>query len=153
MCHTPSRVKAYSRPLTRKAHGVLEDGRRDCGTSVLAVAVLGGKSIPRTGSEEHQSLFPATSAGSGDAGSWIFGNSDRGVTAVAAEEVGTTSAAAGPVLGPRSLWRWCCLRWSPGWRTGSRWPPRCRRTNRWAVLSPRPQVPARALCSQYRISS
>lgn len=61
---------------SRKVGGALEvseGGSRDRGTTVPVVAVLGGKSILGTGSGTLWSLLPATSAGSGDASSWIFG--------------------------------------------------------------------------------
>ena len=51
------------------ALGVSEGVRRDHGTSVPVVVVPDGKPIPGTGSGERWSLFPATSAGSGDASS------------------------------------------------------------------------------------
>lgn len=154
MCHALSRVKAYSKlEIQKSGRGLGSFWRwKERRRNLCAVAVvLGGKPILRTGSGELWSLFPATSAGIGDASSWVFGNWGRGITVVAAEQVKTHLRPSGPVLSFRSLWRWCCSRWSPEWRTGSRWPPRCRRTNRWAARSPGPQVPVRALCSQHGI--
>lgn len=47
----------------------LKGEEKDCGTDVLVVAVLGGKPILGTGSGKLRGSFPATSAGSRDAGS------------------------------------------------------------------------------------
>lgn len=56
------------------AFAVYEGGRRGRGTSVSVVFVLGGKPVPGTGSGKFRGLFPATSAGSGDANSCILAN-------------------------------------------------------------------------------
>lgn len=101
--HGSRLIQSWKSRKVARALGVSEGVRRDHGTSVPVVVVPDGKPILGTGSGERWSLFPATSAGSGDASSWVFGSWGRGLTVVPAEQVKTHLRPSGPVLGLRSL--------------------------------------------------
>lgn len=84
-------VKAYSKLKSRKVAWALGvSAGRDPGTSVPEGSWWEANS--GTGSGERWSLFPATSAGSGDAKGLAFGSWGVSLTVVPAEQVETSTA-------------------------------------------------------------